>query len=510
MASALAGDDLARSMSSRRSWGASSSHRSWASASFREVWQAPSEVFNRSGRQDDEEELRWAAIERLPTYDRLRKGMLRQVLDNGRVVVDEVDVTKLGMQDKKQLMDSMLKVVEEDNEKFLTRLRDRTDRVGIEIPKIEVRFEHLSIEGDVYVGSRALPTLLNVTLNTIESILGLVRLAPSKKRKIEILKDVSGIVKPSRFFKQFIAFFGIHQMALSLFRFIAAIGRTQVVANTLALFGFSLLFNILFIGALTYLNPLGDSKAVVVDENENKKTNKTKNPYSGGRKPEGINMQVRNSSNEGSGPKKGMVLPFQPLSLAFNHINYYVDMPAHWSYWRHPQYNAVRFLMTVVIGILFGLIFWDKGQQTSKQQDLMNLLGAMYSAVLFLGATNASAVQSVVAIERTVFYRERAAGMYSELPYAFSQQIPIWWRWYYWASPVAWTLYGLVTSQVGDKDGLLEVPGMTNVTVKGFLKDDLGFDYDFLPAVAGAHIGWCLLFFFVFAYGIKFLNFQRR
>ena len=56
-----------------------------------------------------------------------------------------------------------------------------------------------------------------------------------------------------------------------------------------------------------------------------------------------------------------------------------------------------------------------------KQQDLMNLLGAMYAAVLFLGATNASAVQSVVAIERTVFYRERATGMYSALPYAFSQ-----------------------------------------------------------------------------------------
>lgn len=51
----------------------------------------------------------------------------------------------------------------------------------------------------------------------------------------------------------------------------------------------------------------------------------------------------------------------------------------------------------------------------------MNLLGAMYAAVLFLGGTNASAVQSVVAIERTVFYRERAAGMYSPLPYAFAQ-----------------------------------------------------------------------------------------
>lgn len=40
--------------------------------------------------------------------------------------------------------------------------------MSIVVPKIEVRYEHLSVEGDVYVGSRALPTLLNVTLNTIE------------------------------------------------------------------------------------------------------------------------------------------------------------------------------------------------------------------------------------------------------------------------------------------------------------------------------------------------------
>ncbi|XP_059462263.1 pleiotropic drug resistance protein 2-like isoform X2 [Corylus avellana] len=190
MASALAGDDLSRSTSSRRSW---------ASTSFREVWTAPPDVFNRSGRQEtDEEELRWAAIERLPTYDRLRKGVLRQVLQNGRVVHDEIDVTRLGIQDKNRLMESILKAVEEDNEKFLMRLKERTDRVSIEVPKIEVRYEHLSVEGDVYVGSRALPTLFNATLNAIESILGLVHLAPSKKKKIQILDCISGIVKPSR------------------------------------------------------------------------------------------------------------------------------------------------------------------------------------------------------------------------------------------------------------------------------------------------------------------------
>lgn len=131
MAAVLAGDDLARSMSSssRRSF----SYRSWASASIREAWTAPVDVFSQnSGRRqqqmDDEEELRWAAIERLPTYDRMRKGVLRQVLDNGRIVQSEVDVTRLGMQDKKQLMENILRVVEEDNEKFLRRVRDRTDR----------------------------------------------------------------------------------------------------------------------------------------------------------------------------------------------------------------------------------------------------------------------------------------------------------------------------------------------------------------------------------------------
>lgn len=90
------------------------------------------------------------------------------------------------------------------------------------------------------------------------------------------------------------------------------------------------------------------------------------------------------------------------------------------------------------------------------------------------------------------------------------QQIPIWWRWYYWATPVAWTIYGLIASQVGDKDADLEVPGTGTVRLKTYLKDSMGFEHDFLPAVVAAHVGWVLLFAFVFAYGIKFFNFQRR
>ncbi|XAR53482.1 Xenobiotic-transporting ATPase [Bertholletia excelsa] len=1483
---ALAGDDLAarsiRSMSRRMSL-SSASRRGWASASIREAsasireaFTAPGgDIFQRSSRENDEEELKWAAIERLPTYDRLRKGILKQVLDDGRIFHAEVDVAALGVQDKQQLIESILKVVEDDNERFLLRIRDRTDRVGIEIPKIEVRYENLSIEGDAYVGTRALPTLLNATINTIEGVLGSLKLFPSKKRVVKILQGVNGIVKPTRmtlllgppgsgkttllkalagktdqdlrvtgkvtycgremnefipkrtcayisqhdlhhgemtvretldfsgrclgvgtrydllvellrrekesgikpdpeidafmkatamagqesslvtdyvlkilgidicadimvgdemtrgisggqkkrvttgemlvgpakvffmdeistgldssttfqivrcmkqmvhimdvtmiisllqpapetfelfddiillsegqvvyhgprenvleffesvgfkcperkgvadflqevtskkdqeqywfrkdepyryisvaefvqcfssfhvgqklfdqlgvpydrsnahpaalvtekygisnmdlfkaclarewllmkrnsfiyifkttqititatlaftvffrtqmkygqiddgnkffgalffslvnvmfngmaelamtifrlpvyfkqrdsmffpawafglpicllriplsimesaiwiiltyytigfapaparFFRQFLAFCGVHQMALCLFRFIAVLGRTQIVAQTIstfvtliifilggfivsrddlapwmkwsyyvspmmygqnaialnefldqrwstpytdvrsaatvgkvllktrgmfgdeywywiciaALLGFSVFFNVLFIAALTYLNPTGDSKRSIVDEDG--ESNKKQQPKSSRKGVidrnytsadpsfEGIAMAARNTSvqtrssdGEDVNNRRGMLLPFQPLSLAFDHVNYYVDMPAemksqgieetrlqllhdvsgafrpgiltalvgvsgagkttlmdvlagrktggyiegsisisgyqknqetfarvsgyceqndihsphvtvyeslvysawlrlskevnketrkmfveevmglvelnplrdalvglpgvdglsteqrkrltiavelvanpsiifmdeptsgldaraaaivmrtvrntvdtgrtvvctihqpsidifeafdelflmkrggqtiyagplgchsnllidyfesipgvpkikegynpatwmlevsstavetrlgvdfaeiyansdlygtnqklinelstpapgsqdlffptkysqtfvtqlkacfwkqYWSYWRNPQYNAVRFFVTIGIGILFGVIFWNKGDKIQKQQDLFNLLGAIYASVFFLGATNTCTVQPVVAIERTVFYRERAAGMYSPLPYAFAQvavetiyvaiqtllygillysmigfpwnfakfvwfyyyiamcfiyltlygmmvvaltpniqiasiamsfflsfwnlfsgfvitrmQLPIWWRWYYWASPIAWSIYGLICSQLGDLTYKIDVPKFGQMRVKDFFKDQLGYDYDFLGAVALAHVVWVLLFFFVFVYGIKALNFQRR
>ncbi|CAL5352643.1 unnamed protein product [Camellia sinensis] len=1460
MAAPFAADELVRAASSRAS-------RSWKSGSIREVWQGSSDVFegNSTRRQevDDEEELKWAAIERLPTYDRVRRGMLQQVTSNGRVIRNEVDMTNLDTQDKKQLMESILRVVEDDNERFLNRLRDRTDRVGIEIPKIEVRFQNLSVAGDAYVGSRALPTLVNSTMNAIEGIIAMVGLSRSKKRVIKILHDVNGIIKPSRmtlllgppgsgkttllkalagksddnlkisgkvtycgrefkefvpqrtsayisqhdlhygemtvretldfsgrclgvgtryemlvelsrrekeagikpdpeidafmkatavsgqetslitdyvlkilgldicadimvgdnmrrgisggqkkrvttgemlvgpakaffmdeistgldssttfqivkfmrqmvhtmdvtmvisllqpapetfnlfddvillsegqivyqgprenvleffeymgfkcperkgiadflqevtskkdqeqywfkknqpyryvsvndfaqafnsfhigqkmsedlripydkskahpaalvtesygisnlelfkacfsrewllmkrnsfvyifkttqitimatiamtvflrtemktgtvegaskylgalffslinimfngmaelamtvfrlpvffkqrdslffpawafslpiwllripvsfmesaiwivltyytigfapsftrFLKQFLAFFGVHQMALSLFRFLAGAGRTPVVANTMgsftlllvfvlggfvvskndikpwmiwgyyispmmygqnaiainefldkrwntpiivgheptigkiilkgrglyqeeywywicigALLAYSLLFNGLFIAALTYLNPFGDSKAVISEEEDDQNNSRRQLASNG----ENIDLAVRNPQGSASSivngadqAKRGMVLPFEPLSLTFDHVNYYVDMPAemksqgieenrlrllrdvsgafrpgiltalvgvsgagkttlmdvlagrktggyiegnisvsgypknqetfarvsgyceqndihspfvtvhesllysawlrlskdvktetkqmfveevmdlvelntlknalvglpgvnglsteqrkrltiavelvanpsiifmdeptsgldaraaaivmrtvrntvdtgrtvvctihqpsidifeafdelllmkrggnviyagplgrhshklveyfeavpgvpkitegynpatwmldvsatsveaqldvdfaeiyansdlyrknlelikelstpapgiknlyfptkysqsfltqclacfwkqHWSYWRNSQYNAIRFFMTIAIGVIFGVIFLGKGGKIHQQQDLLNLLGATYSAILFLGASNATAVQSVVAVERTVFYRERAAGMYSELPYAFAQVaietiyvaiqtfiyalilhlmigyeltaikffyfyyfifmcftyfsmygmmvvaltpnhqiaaivmsfffsfwnlfsgfliprplIPIWWRWYYWCSPVAWTIYGIFTSQVGDKSSPLSVTseaGTDFTTVKMFLKVNMGFEHSFLLAVLVAHVGWVLLFFLVFAYGIKFLNFQRR
>jgi hypothetical protein len=56
-----------------------------------------------------------------------------------------------------------------------------------------------------------------------------------------------------------------------------------------------------------------------------------------------------------------------------------------------------------------------------QEQDLFNILGIVYGSALFLGFMNCSILQPVVATERVVLYREKAAGMYSTLAYAIAQ-----------------------------------------------------------------------------------------
>ena len=84
------------------------------------------EVFTRSFREeeDDEEALKWAALERLPTYSRMRKGMLTSAEGQAR----EIDIKSLGILERKALLDRLVKIAEEDNEKFLLKLKDRIDR----------------------------------------------------------------------------------------------------------------------------------------------------------------------------------------------------------------------------------------------------------------------------------------------------------------------------------------------------------------------------------------------
>ncbi|CAD6230891.1 unnamed protein product [Miscanthus lutarioriparius] len=165
------------------------------------MWRRGDDVFSRSSREeDDEEALRWAALEKLPTYDRVRRAMVP--LDGaeaagGKGLVD-VDVLSLGPHEKRALLERLVRVADEDNERFLLKLKDRIDRVGIDMPTIEVRFQNLEAEAEVRVGSSGLPTVLNSVVNTVESIGNALHILPSRKRPMTVLHDVSGIVKPRR------------------------------------------------------------------------------------------------------------------------------------------------------------------------------------------------------------------------------------------------------------------------------------------------------------------------
>ncbi|XP_024534219.1 ABC transporter G family member 37 isoform X1 [Selaginella moellendorffii] len=269
----------------------------------------------------------------------------------------------------------------------------------------------------------------------------------------------------------------------------------------------------------------------------------------------------------------------------------------HRSYWKNPYYVLGRLFFTLTAALMFGTMFWDVGSKRERQQDLFNLMGSMYSAVYFIGVCNAAGIQPVVSVERAVYYREKAAGMYSALPYAFAQVIielfyvlvqavsyagivysmmklewtaakflwfvffsyfsflfftlygmmavaitpnervaaisstgfyalwnlfsgfliprpsmPIWWRWCYWLSPPAWTLYGIITSQLGDITAPLRLTDETRlpVPVQEFLRDYFGYERDFLGVVAGVHVALVVTIAIVFGLCIKFLNFQRR
>ncbi|KAL0923809.1 hypothetical protein M5K25_004587 [Dendrobium thyrsiflorum] len=261
------------------------------------------------------------------------------------------------------------------------------------------------------------------------------------------------------------------------------------------------------------------------------------------------------------------------------------------SYWRNPTYSAIRFFFTIMIALMLGSIFWNLGGKKDTQQDLFNAMGSMFGGVLFMGVSYSTAVQPIVSIERTVFYRERSAGMYSAFPYAFGQVVveqpyilaqsviyciivysmigfewtttkffwyifftyftllyytyygmlavsltpndtiaaivssffygmwnlfsgfvvpkkalPIWWSWYYWICPVSWTLYGLLVSQYGNDNNLLN----TKQTVAEFLTSYFGYKYDLLGVVAIIVVFFAILFAILFGFAIKFAKFQNR
>ncbi|XP_035835318.1 pleiotropic drug resistance protein 3-like isoform X2 [Helianthus annuus] len=181
----------------------------------------------------------------------------------------------------------------------------------------------------------------------------------------------------------------------------------------------------------------------------------------------------------------------------------------HLSYWRSPSYNLMRSLHMLLASLIFGLLFWDQGRKIHNQQSLFNVLGSMFTAVIFCGINNSSSAIPYVSMERTVLYRERFSGMYASWAYALAQKIPNWWIWLYYLTPTSWSLNAMLTSQYGDVKTEILVFGEAK-SVEAFIRDYFGYHHDLLPLTFGILTLYPILLASLFALCISKLNFQKR
>ncbi|XP_051216581.1 ABC transporter G family member 41 [Lolium perenne] len=170
-----------------------------ASSSLREALSCTSSLSLslREQHNDEEVELKWAAIERLPTLDRLHTSLpLHAKADaNG---LEPVDVRSMGAAERRELVHTLIADIHKDNLRLLRHQRRRMDRVGVRQPTVEVRWRNVRVEAECQVvDGKPLPTLLNSAISMLSMLTTMLGFKSNQER-IHILKDVTGILKPSR------------------------------------------------------------------------------------------------------------------------------------------------------------------------------------------------------------------------------------------------------------------------------------------------------------------------
>ncbi|KAJ1377530.1 P-loop containing nucleoside triphosphate hydrolase [Sesbania bispinosa] len=153
--------------------------------------------------EEDEEELQMAALLRLPTEKRGNLALLRKPSsefrnNNTGKVMEQIDVRKLNRFHRERLVKDALATNEQDNYKLLSAIKERFNRVGLEVPSVEVRYRDFTIGADIQFGSRALPTLINYTRNALEGFITSLGISRPKRHSLTILNNISGIIKPGR------------------------------------------------------------------------------------------------------------------------------------------------------------------------------------------------------------------------------------------------------------------------------------------------------------------------
>ena len=97
-----------------------------------------------SGHGQEEAELKWAAIERLPTWDRLHTSLPLHA--NAIHPLEPVDVRRLGAADRRELVHTLIADIHEDNLRLLRHQHHMMDMVGTQQPTTKVPWRNLRIE----------------------------------------------------------------------------------------------------------------------------------------------------------------------------------------------------------------------------------------------------------------------------------------------------------------------------------------------------------------------------
>ena len=91
-------------------------------------WSGGNDIFSRSSRggadddMDEEEALRWATLEKLPTRDRVRRAIIfplpagRDTAGTGQAGLVDVDVLSLGPGERRALLELIVRVADEDHD----------------------------------------------------------------------------------------------------------------------------------------------------------------------------------------------------------------------------------------------------------------------------------------------------------------------------------------------------------------------------------------------------------
>eukprot|EP00877_Chromochloris_zofingiensis_P010755 jgi/Chrzof1/5933/Cz16g21030.t1 len=119
---------------------------------------------------------------------------------------------------------------------------------------------------------------------------------------------------------------------------------------------------------------------------------------------------------------------YQPLSVSATYAQLFGVqvrelLAKYWLvYWRTPSYNFTRTLLTLVVSLVYGSMYYKQGNipEPATIANVQNVMGILFSSTNFLGMTNMMAVMPVVGSERVVFYREFGASPYDPFAYGLT------------------------------------------------------------------------------------------